>query len=99
MRKKDDRPFVMSQRNGATSVYHKSTTEMDKRIPTSSQTKTTYLLAPKFPLRGSFVPAKFQCKGASGFDATSFQNNMKCDVDIRKNLCANVVLSCGMTMF
>ena len=38
-------------------------------------------------------------KGASGFCDTSFQFIMKCDVDIRKELYANVVPSGGTAMF
>jgi actin-related protein len=36
---------------------------------------------------------------ASGIHDTTFQSIMKCDVDIRKDLYANVVLSGGTTMF
>ena len=44
------------------------------------------------PLRGSVVPAKFPIKKPA--DPRHFsQNNMKCDVETRKELCANVVLS------
>merc|ERR1711906_9788 len=38
-------------------------------------------------------------KEASGIHDTTFQTIMKCDVDIRKDLYANVVLSGGTTMF
>jgi len=38
-------------------------------------------------------------KEASGIHDTSFQSIMKCDVDIRKDLYSNVVLSGGTTMF
>ena len=38
-------------------------------------------------------------KGVSGFHDTSFQFIVKCDVDIRKELYANVVSSGGTTMF
>ena len=38
-------------------------------------------------------------KEASGVADLSFQSIMKCDVDIRKDLYANVVLSGGTTMF
>jgi len=38
-------------------------------------------------------------KEASGIHVTTFQSIMKCDVDIRKDLYANVVLSGGTTMF
>merc|ERR1712039_370797 len=38
-------------------------------------------------------------KEASGIHDTTFQSIMKCDVDIRKDLCGNVVLSGGTTMF
>jgi len=45
-----------------------------------------------------FQPS-FIGKEASGIHDTSFQTIMKCDVDIRKDLYANVVLSGGTTMF
>merc|ERR1712154_613397 len=38
-------------------------------------------------------------KEAAGVHDTTFQSIMKCDVDIRKDLYANVVLSGGTTMF
>merc|ERR1711968_108082 len=38
-------------------------------------------------------------KEASGVHDTMFQTIMKCDVDIRKDLYANIVLSGGTTMF
>jgi len=44
-----------------------------------------------------FQPS-FIGKEASGIHDTSFQSIMKCDVDIRKDLYANVVLSGGTTM-
>jgi len=45
-----------------------------------------------------FQPS-FIGKKASGIHDTTFQSIMKCDVDIRKDLYANVVLSGGNTMF
>jgi len=51
-----------------------------------------------FPLLKCF-PASFIGTQASGVHDTSFHNIMKCDVDIRVNLYANVVLSSGTTMF
>merc|ERR1711900_93057 len=36
---------------------------------------------------------------ASGIDATVFDSIIKCDIDIRKDLYANVVMSGGTTMF
>ena len=45
-----------------------------------------------------FQPS-FTVEEASGFHDTSFQSKMKCDVNIRKNLYANVVLSSGTNMF
>ena len=41
----------------------------------------------------------FVGKEASGIHDTTFQSIMKCDVDIRKDLYSNVVLSGGTTMF
>jgi len=45
-----------------------------------------------------FQPS-FIGKEASGIHDTMFQTIMKCDVDIRKDLYANIVLSGGTTMF
>jgi len=45
-----------------------------------------------------FQPAHIG-KEASGIHDTMFQTIMKCDVDIRKDLYANIVLSGGTTMF
>jgi len=45
-----------------------------------------------------FQPS-FLGKEANGIHDTTFQSIMKCDVDIRKDLYANVVLSGGTTMF
>jgi actin-related protein len=45
-----------------------------------------------------FQPS-FIGKEASGVHDTTFQSIMKCDVDIRKDLYANVVLSGGTTMY
>merc|ERR1712023_31897 len=45
-----------------------------------------------------FQPS-FIGKEASGIHDTTFQSIMKCDADIRKDLCANVVLSGGTTMY
>jgi len=42
---------------------------------------------------------KFVGKEASGIHDTTFQSIMKCDVDIRKDLYCNIVLSGGTTMF
>ena len=43
-----------------------------------------------------FQPS-FVGKEADGIHETTFQSIMKCDVDIRKDLYANVVLSGGIT--
>jgi len=45
-----------------------------------------------------FQPS-FVGKECAGIHDTSFQSIMKCDVDIRKDLYANIVLSGGTTMF
>jgi actin beta/gamma 1 len=45
-----------------------------------------------------FQPS-FIGKEASGIHDTTFQSIMKCDVDIRKDLYSNIVLSGGTTMF
>ena len=38
-------------------------------------------------------------KEAQGIDVTVFDSVQKCDVDIRKDLLENVVMSCATTMF
>ena len=48
------------------------------------------------PSRGNAVQAK---SSASRFRDTSLQSNMKCDVNTRKNLYVDVVLSSGTNMF
>ncbi len=45
-----------------------------------------------------FQPS-FIGKEASGIHDTTFQSIMKCDVDIRKDLYQNIVMSGGTTMF
>merc|ERR1712056_155134 len=45
-----------------------------------------------------FQPS-FVGKEASGIHDTTFQSIMKCDIDIRKDLYGNIVLSGGSTMF
>ena len=45
-----------------------------------------------------FQPS-FVGKEASGVHDTTFQSIMKCDLDIRKDLFSNIVLSGGTTMF
>ena len=51
-----------------------------------------------FPMLWSSVPIKFCWHGGSGIQDTTFQSIMKCDVDVRKGLCSNVLLSGGITM-
>ena len=53
---------------------------------------------PACPCQVLFQPS-FVGKEASGIHDTTFQSIMKCDVDIRKDLYSNVVLSGGTTMF
>merc|ERR1711918_45240 len=45
-----------------------------------------------------FQPA-FLGMESSGIHETTYNSIMKCDVDIRKDLYSNVVMSCGTTMF
>ena len=52
------------------------------------------MVAPEVLFQPSFIG-----KEASGIHDTTFQSIMKCDVDIRKDLYANIVLSGGTTMF
>merc|ERR1711964_808760 len=76
-------------------------TEM-KAAADSADKEKTYEL-PDGNLRFRCAEVLFQPsfigKEASGIHDTAFQTIMKCDVDIRKDLYANVVLSGGTTMF
>ena len=64
------------------------------------QTETSSLSAPNVSVARKCCSRQLSFgKEASGIHDTSFQSNMKCDVDIRKDLYANVVLSGGTTMF
>merc|ERR1719427_1090831 len=45
------------------------------------------------------IPKNDGWKSASGIHETTYNSIMKCDVDIRKDLYANTVLSGGTTMF
>merc|ERR1719502_270967 len=79
-----------------------------KKSAESSETEKTYELPD-----GNIITVgseRFRCpevlfqpnligKESSGIHDTTFQSIMKCDVDIRKDLYANVVLSGGTTMF
>merc|ERR1712169_138047 len=82
-------------------------TEMKAATESSDQEKTYELPDGNIITVGSerfrcpevlFQPS-FVGKEASGIHDTSFQSIMKCDVDIRKDLYGNVVLSGGTTMF
>jgi len=81
--------------------------EMKQSVETSENEKTYELPDGNIITVGS---ERFRCpevlfqpsfigKEASGIHDTTFQSIMKCDVDIRKDLYANVVLSGGSTMF
>jgi len=79
-----------------------------KKAAESSETEKTYELPD-----GNIITVgseRFRCpevlfqpnligKESAGIHDTTFQSIMKCDVDIRKDLYANVVLSGGTTMF
>jgi len=82
-------------------------TEMKNAVESSEQEKTYELPDGNIITVGS---ERFRCpevlfqpsligKEASGVHDTSFQSIMKCDVDIRKDLYSNIVLSGGTTMF
>jgi len=82
-------------------------TEMKEARESSDTEKTYELLDRNIITVGSerfrwpeilFQPS-FIGKKASGIHDTTFQSIMKCDVDIRKDLNANVVLPGGTTMF
>merc|ERR1712146_421710 len=51
------------------------------------------------PLPRGSVPALVPGHGVGGVHETTYNSIMKCDVDIRKDLYGNVVLSGGTTMF
>jgi len=82
-------------------------TEMKAATESSDQEKTYELPDGNIITVGS---ERFRCpevlfqpslvgKESSGIHDTAFQSIMKCDVDIRKDLYSNVVLSGGCTMF
>jgi len=82
-------------------------TEMKEAAESSDKEKTYELPDGNIITVGS---ERFRCaevlfqpsfigKEASGIHDTTFQSIMKCDVDIRKDLYANIVLSGGTTMF
>ena len=96
---------MVSKRNFVTMAFD-CDTEL-KSIEESSDKKHTHMLsdgniitvgAERFRCSSVF-PASFIGTQDSGVHDTSFHNIMKCDVDIRVNLYANVVLSIGTTMF
>merc|ERR1712186_140285 len=82
-------------------------TEM-KAATESSDKEKTYVLpdgniitvgSERFRCPEVLFQPSFIGKEASGIHDTTFQSIIKCDVDIRKDLYANVVLSGGTTMF
>ena len=88
-------------------IFSDFDTEMEAATVSSEKEKTYELPDGSIITVGSerfrcpevlFQPS-FVGKEASGIHDTTFQLIMKCDVDIRKNLYANVVLSGGTTMF
>jgi len=78
------------------STAEKFRQESDLRAP--RQKHHLSLCAERFRCT-SVLPASFIGIQASGIHDTSFQSNMKCYVNIRKELNAFVVLSSGTTMF
>ena len=78
----------------------KSTAEIDKEKTYVFPDGNIIIVgAERFHCAEVLFQPRFTGKKASGFHDTSFQSNMKCDVDIRKGFCANVVNSGGTTMF
>jgi len=79
-----------------------------KRSQSSSEIEKTYELPDgniitvgneRFRCPEALFQPSFVGKEASGIHDTTFQSIMKCDVDIRKDLYGNVVLSGGTTMY
>ena len=96
---------MVSKRNFAALLQ--TTTQSSDRLrkvptrstPTCSQTETSSLSAPNVSVAIVFFQSSFIGIKPSGVHDTSFQSNMKCYVNIRKELYANVVLSSDTTMF
>ena len=93
----------MSKRSCATLVLittHSSSRlrKLTRRRPTCFQTNIITVGAERFHCTEVPFQPSFTGKEASGFRDTSFQNVMKCDVNIRKILYANAVLSSGTIM-
>ena len=67
-----------------------------RKKPPSAQTETSSLLALNVSVALKCVPSQASLvTKASGVHDISFWSNMKCDVHIRKEFCANVVSSSG----
>ena len=74
----------------------RSVTLTSARRPPSAQTETSSLLALNVSVALKCVPSQASLvMKASGVHDISFWSNMKCDVHIRKEFCANVVSSSG----
>ena len=89
------RSVVMSKRNFATVLL--TATQSSKRL--CSLTETSSLSVMNVSVARVFFKPSVIGKETSGVHDTSSQNVMSCDVYIRVNLHANVMLPSGTTMF
>ena len=99
------RSFVVSKRHFASFTFDPTqTSNRLQKVPTRSQRNVLLdgniisVGAECFRCKSVFQPSIIG-KEAYRIQDTSFQNVMKCDVDIRVNLYANVVLPSSTTMF
>merc|ERR1712083_322942 len=99
------RLFVTSRRNSATLLLTMNKKWLLLPAPAPLRSLMNFLM-----VKSSLLNERFRCPEAlfqpsflgmeaEGVHATTYNSIMKCDVDIRKDLYANIVLSGGTTMY